>query len=89
MAISTGPAPTAWERRTPIDYIMLRCKASFRIASKHRKQPASVKKKLDVIKLNSLRIQHALSETLTENLQQLLQDNSDPDAEWAAFSHSL
>ena len=66
------------------DRIMLRCKASFRITSKYRKQSCSVKKKLDVNKLNSPWVQHSLCDALAENLQSLPQANSNPDAECAA-----
>ena len=71
------------------DHVMLRCKASFRIAGKQRKQPSSVKKKLDVNKLNSPQVQQDLSDTLTKNLQQISQDISDPDAAWTAFRDAV
>lgn len=70
-------------------HVMLRCKASFRIASKHRKQPNSVKKKLDVNKLNSAPVQQDPSDALSANLQQLPQDDDDPDAEWTAFGDTV
>ena len=71
------------------DHIMLRCKASFRIAGKHRKQPSSVKKKLDVNKLNSPQIQQELRNALSERLQQSQQDSGDPDTEWEVFRDTV
>ena len=71
------------------DHVMLRCKASFRIASRHRKQPSSVKKKLDVRKLNDRQVQDALKEPLTKNLRQLPQNESNPDAAWSSFRDTV
>ena len=50
------------------DHAMFRCKASFRVARKQRKQPSNMNKKLNVNKLNSPQVQQDLSDTLTKNL---------------------
>ena len=70
-------------------HTMLHCKASFRVAEKQRKQPSRVKNKLNVNKLNSPQAQHALSDTLTKNMQQIAQDISNHDAAWAAFRDAV
>ena len=71
------------------DHVLLRCKASFQIAGRHRKQPSNVMKKLDVKKLNSPEMQQELSDALSNNLQQLQSDGSDPEAEWSAFKDTV
>ena len=71
------------------DHMMLRCKASFRIASRHRKQPSSVKKKLDVKKLDDPQVQDALRESLARNLQQLPQNATNLEAAWSSFRDTV
>ena len=71
------------------DHVMLRCRASFTIARRHRKQPSSVKKKLDVKKLNDPHVQETLNDCLARNLEQIPQIDGDPEASWASFRDTV
>ena len=66
------------------DHILLRCKASFRLAYRHCRRPSSrIKKKLDIKKLSNPRNVKALQEALAVNLE-VTQSTNCPKESWSA-----
>ena len=63
------------------DHVMLRCKASFKLANAHRRQRSNTQKKLDVQKLSDPTIREALQEALAESLGEI-SPNDDQEKSW-------
>ena len=71
------------------DHILLRCKASFQLACRHRRQPSSsIKKKLDVNKLSNPRNVEALQEALAVSLEVTPPTNC-PEESWSALRNTV
>ncbi|XP_072178194.1 craniofacial development protein 2-like [Diadema setosum] len=66
------------------DHLLLRCKLSFSIASRHRRQKSDVKKKMDVQKLNEPNTKEALITNLANQLEHLPAEE-DYEKAWANF----
>ncbi|KAL8592908.1 hypothetical protein ACOMHN_050735 [Nucella lapillus] len=67
------------------DHILLRGRAVFRLARKHRRQASGVRKKLDAKKLKEPRVQQVLKDALTDSLPQVPQADDDIEAAWSSF----
>ena len=62
---------------------MLRCKAAFHIIGRHRKQPSSMKKKLDVDEPKDPHVHDVFNGCITRILEELPQNDNNPDAAWS------
>ena len=71
------------------DRVLLRCKAAFQLACKHRRQASSAKKKLEVKQLIEPRVQDALKDALASNLPANLQADDDLEAAWSSFRYAV
>ena len=60
------------------DHILLRCRASFQLARKHRRQPSNtIKKKLDARKLRNSDTRESFADAITNSLQVMNTDGDD------------
>ena len=70
------------------DHLLLRSKLSFSIASRHRRQQADIKKKLDVSKLRKPEMKEALVTNLENKLQHLSAEGN-VEKDWANFRDAV
>ena len=70
------------------DHMMLRCKASFRLANTHRRQQSSTKKKLDVQKLSNPMVRTAFQEALAKGLEPI-SPNDDQEKSWNTLRETV
>uniref|UniRef100_A0A0L8FQ28 Endonuclease/exonuclease/phosphatase domain-containing protein n=1 Tax=Octopus bimaculoides TaxID=37653 RepID=A0A0L8FQ28_OCTBM len=70
------------------DHLLLRCRLSFSIVSRHRRQKADVKKKLDVQKLNEPKTKVTLNANLANQLEHLPEEGNLEKA-WANFRDAV
>ncbi|KAL8621011.1 hypothetical protein ACOMHN_043502 [Nucella lapillus] len=71
------------------DHILLRCRAAFRLARKHRRQASDVRKKLDVKKLKEPHEQQALKDAFADSLPPVPQADDDIEAAWSSFRDAV
>lgn len=70
------------------DHLLLRCKLSFSIASRHRHQKPAIKKKLDVQRLNNPATKETLTTNLTKQLEELPAEE-DLEKAWTSFRNAV
>ena len=72
------------------DHILLRCRASFQLARKHRRQPSNIiKKKLDVRKLRNSGTREPFVDAITNSLQVVNTDGDDLETQWSTFKDTV
>ena len=72
------------------DHILLRCRASFQLARKHRRQPSNtIKKKLDVRKLCNSDTHESFTVVITNSLQVMNTDGDDLETQWSTFKDTV
>ena len=72
------------------DHILLRCRASFQLARRHRRQPSNIiKTKLDVSKLRNSDTRESFTDAITNSLQVMNTDGDDLETQWSTFKDTV